>query len=98
MEPLIGMGRNQHGGGERQRASPGPVQLHPTLLRLLGRLHPDDLPLRTEAQNGIQPVPPGYVCEFLSVSFVKQVPRSERFARLDHAISLKSRDPERQPP
>ena len=34
-----------------QRAPPGPLQLHPKLLRLPGRLHPRDLPLRTEAQT-----------------------------------------------
>ena len=51
-----------------QPASPGPLQLHPKFLRLPGRLHPRDLPLRTQAQNGVQPVPPGHVCEFLSVS------------------------------
>ncbi len=51
-----------------QRACPGPVQLHPKLLRFPCWLHPGDLPLRTEAQNGIQPVFPGHVCEFLSVS------------------------------
>ena len=52
-----------------QRASPGPVQLHPKLLRLPRRLHPRDLPLRTQVQNGIQPFSPGPVCEFLSVSW-----------------------------
>ena len=41
-----------------QRAPSGPLQLQPKLLRLPGRLHPGDLPLRTEAQNGIQPFLP----------------------------------------
>ena len=54
--------------GTPQRAHPGPVQLHPKLLRLTLRLHPGDLPLRTQAQNGVQPVSSGHVCEFLSVS------------------------------
>ena len=59
-----------------QRAPSGPLQLQPKLLRLPGRLHPGDLPLRTEAQNGIQPVPSSHVCEFLSVSFAGQAPRA----------------------
>ena len=59
-----------------QRAPSGPLQLQPKLLRPPGRLHPGDLPLRTEAQNGIQPVPSSHVCEFLSVSFAGQAPRA----------------------
>lgn len=63
--------------GDLNGAPAGPFQLHPKLLRPPGRFHPGDLPLRTEAQNGIQPVPPGHVCEFPSVSsWDGQVPRA----------------------
>ena len=78
-----------------QRACPGPVQLHPKLLRFPCWLHSGDLPLRTEAQNGIQPVLPGHVCEFLSVSLWHTVPRANAPQR-DHAISSESPGPERQ--
>ena len=79
-----------------QRTPPGPFKLHPKLLRLPNWLHPGDLPLRAQAQNSIQPIPSGHVCELPSVSLWDSC-RRPALPAADHAISSESRDPERQP-
>ena len=79
-----------------QRAPSGPLQLDSKFLRCPRRLHPRDLPLRTQAQNGVQPSLPGHVRDFPSVSLWDRC-RGASAPQPDDAISPGSRDSERTP-